>query len=109
IHGQLEVAVIEAHAGGERVAKIALANDPAGVGGPEQVAAAAMRNVGEDAKTTRPGAGVVFLPDMGEVDVSDLVLVVERDEQSPVADRNITRHAYSLVAAMLRLLLLAIN
>ena len=37
-------------------------------------------------------AGVVFLTDVGEVDVADLVLVVEGDEQSPVPDRDVTGH-----------------
>ena len=49
-------------------------------------------NVGINAEPARPGAGVVFLPDVGEIDVADLILVVEGDEQTPVADRNVTWH-----------------
>ena len=35
---------------------------------------------------------MVFLADVREVDVADLVLMVEGDEQPPVADRDVTWH-----------------
>ena len=96
VEHQLQVAVLEADAGGEGVAEIPLADLPAGVAGPEQLAAVLAGDVGVDAEPARPVAGVVLLPDVGEIEVAQLVLVVEGDEQPPVADRDVTRHGPSL-------------
>ena len=92
VHRQLQLAVVEADAGRERVAQVALADRPAVVAGPDRAAAVLAGDVGVDAEAARPGAGVVLLPDVGEVDVADLVLAVEGDEQPAVADGDVTGH-----------------
>jgi hypothetical protein len=46
------------------------------------------------AEAARAGAGVVLLPDVGEIDVPKLVLMIERDQQASVPDRDIARHCY---------------
>jgi hypothetical protein len=56
-------------------------------------AAGAPGNVGVDAEAAGPGAGVVFLSNVREIDVADLVLVIERQQETPIANRNISWHA----------------
>jgi hypothetical protein len=92
VQRQAQVAVVEADGGRERVAEVALADLPAGVGGPEELGLALAGEVTVDAEPAGAGAGVVLLTDVGEVDVANLVLVVEGDEQAPVADGDVTRH-----------------
>jgi hypothetical protein len=93
VEAEAEVAVVEADAGGEGIAEVALSDLPAGVAGPIKLSASAAGDVGVDAEAAGAGAGVVFLPDVGEVNVADLVEVVEGDEQAPVPDRDVTWHA----------------
>ena len=92
IHRQTQLAMVEADAGGEGVAQIALPDGPPLVAGPIKSAALPPGHVGEHAKPARPGAGVVLLPDVREVDVPQLILMIERHQQASVPDRNITRH-----------------
>jgi hypothetical protein len=67
-------------------------DDPLRVIRPRKFLDAFARDVGVNAKTARPRAGVVFLTDVRVIHVANLVLMVERDEQSSVADRDIAWH-----------------
>ena len=93
VHRQPQLAVIQADAGRQRVAQVALA-DRSSPGRSSRRAAplCCAGHVGVDAEAARPRAGVVLLPDVREVHVADLVLVVERDQQPAVTDRNVTWH-----------------
>jgi hypothetical protein len=42
---------------------------------------------------------VILLPDVREVDVTDLILMVESDQKSAVTNRNVTRHEGPVVPA----------
>src|SRR6185503_4934272 len=96
VNRNLEIAVVEANAGRQRVAQISLANRPARVAAPEQLRLVLARQVGVDAKAAGPRPRVVLLPDMREVDVADLVMVIEGNQQLAVADRDVTWHETSL-------------
>src|SRR5438067_169303 len=89
VNRQPQVAAVEADTRCERVAEVALADLPGGfVARPEQPAApAAARYVGIDPEAARAAAGVVLLPDVGEVQVSDLVVPVEGHQQPAVHAR----------------------
>jgi hypothetical protein len=94
VHRQLQLAVVEADAGRQRVAEVALADRPVAVVGPaELVLPVRARHVRVHAEPARPLAGVVLLPDVREVDVPHLVPVVERHQQPAVADGDVTGHA----------------
>jgi hypothetical protein len=45
-----------------------------------------------NAESEGGAAAVVFLPDMGEVDVAHLVLVVKRHQQPAITNGNVSRH-----------------
>src|SRR5262249_49129282 len=93
---------VEAHAGRQRVAEVALANLPALIIRPGKLPARRIaRQLGVNAKAARPRAGMVLLAHVREVNVADLILVVEGDEQFAVPDRNVTGHRGSLFGGTL--------
>jgi hypothetical protein len=92
VKGEAQIAMIETDAGGERIAQIALADLPAGIAGPKELRLMLAGKIGVNPKAARPRAGVVFLPDMGEIKIANLVLMVEGNEELSVPDRDITRH-----------------
>jgi hypothetical protein len=59
-------------------------------------------DVGVDTEAAGARAGVVFLADVGEVNVADLVLMIERHQQPSVPDGDITRHVRTTFLAKRR-------
>src|SRR5262249_25970093 len=53
-----------------------------------------------DAGTAGITHGVVFLPDIGKVDVTDVVGKIEPDQETPVPDGQVTRHSAPIPSAM---------
>src|SRR5438270_6572384 len=100
IHRQLQIAMVEAHAGRERVAQVALTDGPTGVVRPGELAAAWLTgHVRVNAETARPCPRMVLLPHVREVNVANLILMVERYQQLAVADREVTGHRAESLSA----------
>src|SRR5205814_8169705 len=76
--------------------QVALADGPAVFAGPRKARAVAVGDVGVDAEAARAVARVILLSHVREVDVANLILVIERDEQAAVANRNIAWHVEKL-------------
>ena len=105
--------MIEADAGCQAVAQITLMDHPGRIARPGDLALPAQgvaversrdvafdggfdaRHICVNAKTTWPRAGMVLLPHMRKIDVTDLVSVIERHEKSPVPNRNVAWQATS--------------
>ena len=85
--------MFQSDGGRERVAEIALSDGPAVVGGPEEAGFVAAGEVAKDAEAAGACPGVIFLADVGEEDVADLVLAIEGDQEAAVADGDVTGHA----------------
>ena len=50
------------------------------------------RNIAKHPKAAGPRPGVIFLADVREKDVADLVLAVKGDQEASVADRDVAGH-----------------
>jgi len=89
-----EAVVVEADARGQRLAEVSQRLLPALCARPGKPPRRVQtRVVHEDAEAARPPSGVVFLADVGEIHVADLVVRIERDQKVAVPDGNISRHA----------------
>jgi len=100
IQRHLQRLVFHLHAGGERVAQISLGNVPRPVIAPRKLPVLLPGHLRENAEPTRPVAGVIFLTDVREVDVAQLVALVEGDQETAVTDWDVTWHSNNPAKAL---------
>ena len=92
VEGNLQVFVLQRDGSRQRVAEIALADRPAIIAGPKKARFLAAGKIAIDAESARARPGVVFLADMREEDVADLVLAVVGDQKAAIADGDVAGH-----------------
>jgi hypothetical protein len=65
---------------------------PACVLGPEELVLVLTGDVGVNPESTRSGTGVVLLPDVGVINVANLILAIKGHQQSSIPDGDVTWH-----------------
>jgi hypothetical protein len=73
----LEVPMIQRHAGGEGVSQISLLDVPMGVACPSQTGRSGFGGRGVDPKPTRSVSGMILLTDVRKIDIPNLITVIE--------------------------------